>query len=171
VAATVGLAMLSGIHAGSALGDMLVLAGSAVYSLQIVLLERYAPRYEPLALTFVEMVAALVGFAVVAAALGQFDAAPRGWTVWGALIVTGVFASAFAYLVQSWAQRRTSATRTALIFTLEPVFAGIFGYALAGDRLGAVGWGGCAVILVGIALAEPTAARVLARLVRKPASA
>ena len=167
--ATVGLAMLSGIHAGSLLGDMLVLAGSAVYSLQIVLLERYAPLYEPLALTFVEMVAALVGFAIVAAAAGQFDRAPTGWTVWGALVVTGVFASALAYLVQSWAQRRTSATQTALIFTLEPVFTGIFGFSLAGDRLGAVGWGGCAVILAGIALAEPTAAAVLARLVRRPA--
>jgi len=167
--ATVGLAMLSGIHAGSLLGDMLVLAGSAVYSLQIVLLERYAPLYEPLALTFVEMAAALVGFAIVAAAAGQFDRAPTGWTVWGALVVTGVFASALAYLVQSWAQRRTTATQTALIFTLEPVFTGIFGFSLAGDRLGAVGWGGCAVILAGIALAEPTAATVLARLVRRPA--
>jgi drug/metabolite transporter (DMT)-like permease len=87
------------------------------------------------------------------------------------LIVTGVFASALAYLVQSWAQQRTSATRTALVFTLEPVFAGIFGYALAGDRLGAIGWGGCAVILAGIALAEPAAAGVLARLVRRPAGA
>ena len=169
--ATVGLAMLSGIHAGSAAGDLLVLGGAAVYSLQIVLMERYAPAYDPLALTLVEMLAALAGLAAVAAALGELDAAPPGWTVWGALIVTGVFASAFAYLVQSWAQRRTSATRTALVFTLEPVFAGIFGYALAGDRLGAVGWSGCAVILAGIVLAEPAAAGVLARLVRKPARA
>ncbi len=169
--ATVGLAMLSGIHAGSAAGDLLVLGGAAVYSLQIVLMERYAPAYDPLALTLVEMLAALAGLAAVAAALGELDAAPTGWTVWGALIVTGVFASAFAYLVQSWAQRRTSATRTALVFTLEPVFAGIFGYALAGDRLGAVGWSGCAVILAGIVLAEPAAAGVLARLVRKPARA
>jgi drug/metabolite transporter (DMT)-like permease len=167
--ATLGLAMLSGIHGGSVLGVMLVLAGSAVYSLQIVLLERYAPRYEPLALTFVEMVAAMIGLAVVAAALGEFDVVPRGWTVWGALLVTGVFASAFGYLVQSWAQQRASATRIALIFTLEPVFAGIFGYALADDRLGAVGWGGCVVILAGITLAEPAAAGVLARLVRRPA--
>jgi drug/metabolite transporter (DMT)-like permease len=169
--ATIGLAMLSGIHAGSLLGDMLVLGGSAVYSLQIVLLERYAPLYDPLALTLVEMVSALVGFGVVAAALGELDAAPTGWTVWGALVVTGVFASALAYLVQSWAQRRTSATRTALVFALEPVFAGIFGFALAGDRLGAVGWGGCFVILLGIALAEPAAAGVLARLVRRPVGA
>jgi drug/metabolite transporter (DMT)-like permease len=86
--------------------------------------------------------------------------------VWGALLVTGIFASAFGYLVQAWAQQRTSATRTALVFALEPVFAGIFGFALAGDRLGVVGWTGCAVILCGIAVAEPAAAGTLARLVR-----
>jgi drug/metabolite transporter (DMT)-like permease len=165
VVATVGLAMLSGVHAGSATGDLLVLAGSAVYSLQIVLLERYAPLYDPLALTLVEMLAAAAALAVVAAAHGDFDVAPTGWTVWGALLVTGLFASAFAFAVQSWAQRRTSATRTALVFALEPVFAALFGYTLAGDRLGALGWGGCAVILLGIALAEPAAAGVLARLV------
>jgi drug/metabolite transporter (DMT)-like permease len=166
--ATVGLALLSGVHAGSAVGDLLVLAASAVYSLQIVLLERYAPRYDPLALTFVEMVVSVVGIGAVAAALGQLDTAPTGWTVWGALIVTGVFASALAYLVQSWAQRRTSATRTALVFTLEPVFTGIFGFTLAGDRLGVAGWGGCALILAGILLAEPAAAGALVRLVGRP---
>jgi drug/metabolite transporter (DMT)-like permease len=86
--------------------------------------------------------------------------------VWAALLVTGIFASAVSYLVQAWAQQRTSATQTALIFALEPVWAGIFGYALAGDRLGPAGWAGCAVILAGIAVAEPAAARTLARLVR-----
>ena len=69
---------------------------------------------------------------------------PRGWTVWGALLVTGVFASALAFLVQTWAQRRLSAAGTALAFAMEPVWAGIFGFWLAGDRLGALGWGGCA---------------------------
>jgi drug/metabolite transporter (DMT)-like permease len=111
------------------------------------------------------MAAAFVGFAIVAVAAGQVQV-PRGWTVWSALIVTGVFASAVAFLVQAWAQQRTSATQTAMIFALEPVFAGIFGFALAGDRLGAVGWAGCAVILGGIAAAEPAAARTLSRLVR-----
>jgi drug/metabolite transporter (DMT)-like permease len=164
--AAVGLAMLSGVHSGSAVGDLLVLGGSAVYSLQIVLMERYAPRYDPLALTLVEMVAACLGIAIVATALGQFDEAPTGWTVWGALLVTGVFASAAAYLVQSWAQRRTSATRTALAFTLEPVWAGIFGFAVAGDRLGALGWGGCLVIFAGIVIAEPAAGSTLVRLLR-----
>ena len=161
VLAAAGLAMLSGIHAGSVTGDLLVLAAAAVYSLQIVLMERYAPTADPVAFTFVEMAAAFVGLLVVALSLGDLSM-PHGWTVWGALIVTGVFASALGYLVQTWAQRRTSATRTALAFTMEPVWTAFFGFTLAGDRLGALGWGGSAAIMAGIVLAEPAAARVLA---------
>jgi drug/metabolite transporter (DMT)-like permease len=164
---TIGLAMLSGIHAGSVTGDLLVLAAAAVYSLQIVLMERYAPRYDAVAFTFVEMLAAGVALGVVAAALGDLRL-PHGWTVWGALLVTGVFASALAFLVQTWAQRRTSATRTALAFTMEPVWTAFFGYTLAGDRLGLLGWGGCAVIMAGIVLAEPAAAGALVRNLRRP---
>jgi drug/metabolite transporter (DMT)-like permease len=167
VLATVGLALLSGVEAGAPTGDALVLAGAAAYSLQIVLLERFAPRFDALAFTQAEMVAAFVGFTAVALALGQVEL-PRGWTVWGALVVTGVFASALGYLVQTWAQRRTSATRTALAFTMEPVFTALFGYTLAGDRLGLVGWTGCAVILAGILVAEPAAASALVRVLRRP---
>jgi drug/metabolite transporter (DMT)-like permease len=164
---TIGLAMLSGIHAGSVTGDLLVLAAAAVYSLQIVLMERYAPRYDAVAFTLVEMLAAGVALGAVAAALGDLHV-PHGWTVWGALLVTGVFASALAFLVQTWAQRRTSATRTALAFTMEPVWTAFFGFTLAGDRLGLLGWGGCAVIMAGIVLAEPAAARALVRNLRRP---
>jgi drug/metabolite transporter (DMT)-like permease len=163
---TIGLAMLSGIHAGSVTGDLLVLAAAAVYSLQIVLMERYAPRYDAVAFTLVEMLAAGVALGIVATALGDLHL-PHGWTVWGALLVTGVFASALAFLVQTWAQRRTSATRTALAFTMEPVWTAFFGYTLAGDRLGLLGWGGCAVIMAGIVLAEPAAAGALVRNLRR----
>ena len=156
---TAGLGLLAGIH-GDAGGDLLVLAGATVYSLQIVLLERYAPRFDALAFTLVEMAAACAGLLAVALALGDLGL-PRGWTVWGALLVTGVFASALGFLVQTWAQRRTSATQTALVFGMEPVFTAVFGYTLAGDRLGPAGWGGCAAIMAGIVLAEPATASVL----------
>ena len=158
-----GLAMLSGVHSGSATGDTLVLASTAAQALQIVMVERYANRYDAVALTLVEMATCLVGFLVIALALGELSV-PHGWTVWGALVVTGVFASALAYLIQVWAQRRMSAARIALVFALETVFAGIFGYWLSGDRLGWLGWGGCAAIMAGILLAEPAAAAMLRRL-------
>ena len=162
---TAGLALLSGVHAASPAGDLLVLAGAAVYSLQIVLMERFAPRYDAIAFTLVEMAAACAGLGVVALARGELGV-PRGWTVWGALLVTGVFASALGFLVQTWAQRSTSATRTALAFAMEPVFAALFGITLAGDRLGALGWAGCAAIMAGIVLAEPAAAETLKKVLR-----
>jgi drug/metabolite transporter (DMT)-like permease len=168
VLATVGLALLSGIDPGSAAGDALVLGGAAAYALQIVLMERFAPDYDPLALTLVEMAAACLGFTAIAIGRDELSV-PHGWTVWSALLVTGIFASAFAFLVQTWAQRELSATRVALVFALEPVFAGIAGYSLAGDRLGAVGWAGCTLILAGIVVSEPGAASALKRLARSRA--
>jgi drug/metabolite transporter (DMT)-like permease len=164
VLAVTGLAMLSGVHVGSSGGNLLVLASTAAQALQIVMVERYAPNYDAIALTLVQMAGCFVGFIAIAIGLGELEV-PRGWTVWGALIVTGVFASALAYLIQVWAQRRLSAARIAIVFSLETVFAGLFGYWLSGDRLGWLGWGGCAVILAGIVVAEPSAAATLRRLV------
>ena len=161
--ALVGLALLAGVDVGSSTGDLLVLASTGAQALQILMVERYAARFDAIALTFVEMVVCFVGFTVVAVALGDLSV-PRGWTVWGALLVTGVFASALAYLIQIWAQRRISATRIALVFALETVWAGFFGYLLAGDRLGIVGWTGCALLLAAIVLAEPAAVAALRRL-------
>jgi drug/metabolite transporter (DMT)-like permease len=162
VLAVVGLAMLSGVPVGSSGGNLLVLASTAAQALQILMVERYASRYDAIALVLVEMGACFVGFLAIALALGQLEV-PRGWMVWGALIVTGLFASALAYLIQVWAQRRLSAARIAIVFSLETVFAGVFGYWLADDRLGWLGWGGCAAILAGIVFAEPAASGALRR--------
>jgi prepilin-type N-terminal cleavage/methylation domain-containing protein len=168
--ATLGLALLSGVHAGSPAGDLLVLGSAAVFSLQIVLLERFAPEHDALAFTLVEMLAALAILGVVAAAAGDLRV-PHGWTVWGALVVTGVFASAFGFLAQTWVQRRASAAQTALAFALEPVWTAFFGFTLAGDRLGAVAWLGCFLIMAGISVAEPAAVGALVRLVQRPLTA
>jgi drug/metabolite transporter (DMT)-like permease len=178
VLSVVGLVLLSGVHVGSATGNALVLASTSAQALQIVLVERYAARFDAVALTLVAMATSCLGFLVVAVAFGEFRL-PRGWTVWGALLVTGIFASAFAVLIQVWAQRRLSAARIALVFALETVFAGLFGYLLKDDRLGWHGWCGCALILAGIVCAEPAAAETLrttisrspARLLRRTAAA
>ena len=65
---------------------------------------------------------------------------PEGSTVWSALIVTSLVASALGFFVQSYAQQHASPARTALILASEPAFAGLFGYLLADERLSAVSW-------------------------------
>jgi drug/metabolite transporter (DMT)-like permease len=161
-----GLALLSGVPQGSAAGDLLVLVSAAAQALQIVMVERYANRFDAFALTFVEVAIACLVFGAIAVALGDLSV-PHGTTVWAALIVTGLFAVAFAYLVQIWAQRRVSATRIAIIFSLETVFAGLAGYLFAEDRIGLVGLAGCSAIFAGIVVAEPTAAATLRALTRQ----
>ncbi len=162
--AVAGLLLLNGMPGGSTAGNALVLASAVAQSFQIAAMERFAPRYDPRALTFLQMATSFVGFAAIALALGELEV-PQGWTVWGALIVTGVFAGALGYLVATWVQARTTAARAALLFTLEAPFAALFGVLLAEEVLGVAGWIGCAVMLSGIVLAEPAAARALRRMV------
>ena len=71
-----------------------------------------------------------------------------------ALVVTGVFASAVAFTIQTAAQRHIGPTRTAVILTMEPVFAGLFGWLLLDERLTFRGWIGAALILAGMLVAE-----------------
>jgi drug/metabolite transporter (DMT)-like permease len=168
--ALVGLLLLNGAPGGSALGNALVLGNAVFQAVQITAMERYAPLHDPRALTFLQMATSFVGFTVIALALGEVEA-PRGATVWGALVVTGVFAGALGYLIATWVQARTTAARAALVFTLEAPFAAVFGVLLAGEVLGWAGWLGCGVMMAGILLAEPAAAATLRRLARRGATA
>ena len=162
--ALAGLLLLSGAPGGSWLGNALVLGNAVAQSFQIVAMERFAPRYDARALTFLQMAVAGAGFTVIAVAAGQLEAPPDAAT-WYALVVTGVFAGALGYLVGTWVQSRTTAARAALVFTLEAPFAALFGVLLLSEHLGWAGWTGCAVMLAGIVLAEPAAAATLRRLV------
>ena len=71
-----------------------------------------------------------------------------------AVVVTGLFASAAAFLIQTAAQRHIGPTRTAVILSSEPAFAGLFGFVLLDERLTARGWVGAALILAGMLAAE-----------------
>jgi drug/metabolite transporter (DMT)-like permease len=167
VLAVIGLLLLNGAPGGSATGNALVLASALAAALQIAVLERFAPLYDPRALTFLQVATSCVGFVAIALTLEQVEI-PRGWTVWGALLVTGLFAGALGFLVATWVQARTTAARAALVFTLEAPFAALFGVLLADEVLGWAGWLGCAVMMAGIVLAEPAAAEGLRRFLPRP---
>jgi len=164
--AVAGLLLLNGVPGGSTLGNLLVLANALFQAVQITALERYAPRYDPRALTFLQMATSAAAFVVIALALGDLEA-PQGRTVWSALIVTGIFAGALGYLVATWVQSRTTAARAALVYTLEAPFAALAGVLLADEVLGWAGWLGCGGMMAGILVAEPAAATALRRLSRR----
>ena len=71
-----------------------------------------------------------------------------------AVLVTAVLATAVAFSVQVWAQQYTTATHTAILFSLEPVFAALTSYVVLRERLGGRALLGAGLILLGILLAE-----------------
>jgi drug/metabolite transporter (DMT)-like permease len=149
----VGMVLLAGGGPeGANWGDLLTLLCAAALGLHIALLSRYAASYHAGALTLAQILAMAVLFVVV---WPFFDtiAMPQP-AVWVALLVTGLLASAGAFLVQTTVQQHIPAARTAIILTMEPVFAALFGYWLAGDRLVAIQILGALMILSALVIGE-----------------
>jgi drug/metabolite transporter (DMT)-like permease len=83
----------------------------------------------------------------------RFDAAR--WQGFAAVVAfTGVAMTAAAFFVMNWAQRHTSAVRAALIYALEPVAAALFSWWLIDEQLGAAGWLGGGLVVLGVVAGE-----------------
>ena len=149
-----GLYLLSGTGGDLNLrGDGLVLLCAIAFAGHILATARGARDHDVGALLVVQLgLCALVCLAI-AAPLGDLEA-PEGATVWSALLVTAVVASALGFFVQTYAQRHAPAARTALILASEPAFAGLFGWLLADERLSALSLSGAALILGAIVAVE-----------------
>lgn len=133
-------------------GDLWVVLSAATFALHIVIIAYLAPRYPALDFALIQLwTVALLG-TFVALVVERPAAPPAG--AWPALLYLGVVATAVVFLLQVSAQRYTTATHTALIFALEPLFAALFALLLLGERLPPRGWLGGALILTGTLVAE-----------------
>jgi len=150
----VGLYLLSGAGGDFELrGDGLVLLCAFALAAHILATARGAGAHDAAALVVVQLGVVGLVCMVVATAGGQLEV-PSGKTVWSALIVTSLIASALGFLVQTFAQRHAPPARTALILASEPAFAGLFGWLLADDTLSLISWIGAAMIMAAIVAVE-----------------
>jgi drug/metabolite transporter (DMT)-like permease len=133
-------------------GDLMTLGCAIAFGVHIALLSRHAPRHDAQALTVSQMLACAVVFLAAWPVSAPLTPPPRA--VWFALALTGLVASALAFFIQTAVQRHLSAAATALILTMEPVFAAAFGYLLGGERLGTVQLAGGVLILVALVVAQ-----------------
>jgi drug/metabolite transporter (DMT)-like permease len=152
----VGLYLLSGVGGELDLrGDGLVLLAAIALSAHILATAHAVRDYDVGALLAVQLAVCGIVPLVFAATAGDLEK-PEGATVWSALIVTSLVASALGFFVQTFAQRHAPPARTALILASEPAFAGLFGWLLADDRLSAAGWLGAGLIMAAIVAVEVT---------------
>ncbi len=132
--ATVGLALISLNGFVLGFGELLTLGCAALFAGQIVGLGHWSTASDAYGLTVLQLgVVALM--CLVASPLQGGLVVPPNAGVWAAILFLALAATALAFLAQTWAQTYMSAPRAAIVLTLEPVFAGIFGVTVGGDEL------------------------------------
>ncbi len=151
--AAAGTAFLSGgLPADWNRGDLLTAGCAVAFAGHILAVERYSRRMDFERLSLMQ----IASVAVLSWAAAWIEPARIAWTprlLW-ALATTSVLATALSFVLYTWAQGQTSAARAALIFALEPVFAGVVAWAAAGERWTAATLAGAALILAAIVLVE-----------------
>jgi drug/metabolite transporter (DMT)-like permease len=131
--ATFGLALLSIRGFSVGIGEMFVLASAVLFAAHIIALSKWSSGRDVYAMTVIQLTMCAI-LAGLASAIEGYSLPPdRG--VWSVVIFTAVFATAIAFIVQTWSQAHMSATKVAVILTMEVVFAAVFAILLGGERL------------------------------------
>jgi drug/metabolite transporter (DMT)-like permease len=134
-------------------GDFLTLICAFFWAGHILALGRYSPGGDAFWLTFMQLATSCVGSLGWVALTGDLNLRLTPG-VYGAAFYLALTCTVLAYLGQTWAQARTTPTRTAIILSMEPVFAALFAWFWLGEKMGMWGWMGAGSILAGILLAE-----------------
>jgi len=154
--AVIGLYFLTNSHAGGfGLGEFYTLICAIMFALQITYTDVYAKQYSAFLLVTIQF--AVVSVLSLLGALflnGHIMPTSFEGVFLEALIVTVLFATVFAFFTQTVMQKFTTPAKTAIIFTMEPVSAGVFGYYFAGESFTSIQLMGAGLILFGMLSAE-----------------
>ncbi len=137
-------------------GDLLTLGAALVFAFHIIFIE-HATRTQGWQQITVVQVAVTAALMIVTVPVAEkIHVVWSARVIWG-IGITGFLSLALAFAIQAWAQQFTPATHTALIFTLEPVFAWLTSFIFLGERLGARAGFGAGCILAGLLISEEKA--------------
>lgn len=149
-----GVGIMSGLVSQTmvlARADILSLASAVAIALEVVILGRLVSRGDPLRIALVTL--AVTAIIAAAIALGTREPMPRPTLTLTVIVAAFGAATAYIQFAMSWGQRLVSSSRAALIYSLEPVFGGLVGYA-AGEALHTSDLIGGALIVVGVVAAS-----------------
>jgi drug/metabolite transporter (DMT)-like permease len=128
-----GVAVLSLNGWAFGIGELLTLACAILFAAHIVGLGEWSPQYDPYTFAFLQ-IATVAVISIIAAIPGGITLPPDIET-WQTIGITAIFATALAFIVQTWAQSLVTPTRAAVVMAMEPVFAGLFAVVVGGNEL------------------------------------
>jgi len=131
--ATVGLALLSLNGWNLGYGEFLVFLCAIGFAAHIIALSKWSNGLDVYAMTIVQL--ATCALATGAISFIQGYEAPPDRNGWYVVLFTAVICTAVAFVVQTWSQAHMSATKVAVILTMEVVFAALFAILFGGETL------------------------------------
>lgn len=133
VLATVGLGVLSlqGFQVG--LGEGVTLASAVLYALHIVGLGAWSKAEEAMGMSIVQL--GVISLVCCAGTAPNGMELPSNSRDWGIVVFMALFAGAGGLIAQTWAQAHLPPTRSAVIMSMEPVFAAFFAVLIGGEHL------------------------------------
>ncbi len=134
-------------------GDLLTLGAAVVFAFHIIYMGHATRAYHW------QQIAVLQTATAALLMIAAVPVGPPSYVVWsgqviGGILITGFLSLALSFTIQAWAQQFTPATHTALIFSLEPVFAWLTSFIFLGERMGVRGAVGAILILVGVVISQ-----------------
>lgn len=133
-------------------GDALELVGALFWTFHVIVLGKFASKFEPMSFSVGQLV--VCGVLNLGVGLATERLFPFNGPILFAIAYTAFFSLGLCYTLQVWAQRHTPPADAALLLSLESVFAVISGWWLLGERLVAVQVLGCALIFVAVLLSQ-----------------
>jgi len=131
--ATAGLALLSLNGWSIGTGEILVLLCAIAFGAHIVTLGQWSNGLDAYAMTVVQLATCALLTGVIS--FGQGYEAPANLSGWLVIFYTAVVCTAVAFVIQTWSQAHISATKVAVIMTMEVVFAALFAVIFGGETL------------------------------------
>ena len=135
-------------------GDWWVIASSLPWAAHVMLVGRAANRLHGAMLVACGQFIACSALALALGIATEPVTAHGAWQALGAIAYTGILSVGLGFTLQVVAQRHTRAADSAIVLSSETVFAAAFGAVFMGDRIGATGLAGCALILGGVLVVQ-----------------
>lgn len=144
-----------GIDRSHLRGDLLSLFCALFYAVDLIITEKAVAKEEVDAYQLGVLQLGFTGIFMLLTAVFTEDVhAPASGFVWFSVLFLTVFCTGIAFIVQAVAQQYTTATHVGLIFTLEPVFAAVVAFFIAGEVLSVKSYIGAALMLGALLLSE-----------------
>jgi drug/metabolite transporter (DMT)-like permease len=152
--AVIGLGVLSVKGWSVGLGEIFVLISAVLFAIHIILLGSWSKNFDAYALTVIQLIGCAL-LSLIPATINGF-VTPPDTHVWSVILFTAIFATAVAFVIQTWSQARISTTKVAVILTMEVVFAALFSFLYGMEPFTLrLALGGTMVLIAMLAIVQP----------------